>query len=73
MGLPTKEVFQRFYSFNFDKELQRYKSQTIISKTKVVLYIDEFTRYLDITVGKDAIALLTRLGYDVELYYAGKR
>ncbi len=35
---------------------------------KVVLYIDEFTRYLDIELGKDAIELLCRLGYDVRLY-----
>ncbi len=69
-GVANERSLPKVYSFNFDKELQRYKSQTIISKTKVVLYIDEFTRYLDITVGKDAIALLTRLGYDVELYYA---
>lgn len=36
---------------------------------KVILYIDEFTRYLDTGVGKDAIELLTRLGYEITMFY----
>ena len=39
-------------------------------RKRVVLYIDEFTRYLDIEVGKNAIELLVNLGYGVELFYA---
>lgn len=69
-GVAKERSLPKVYSFNFDKELQKYKGQTIINKSKVILYIDEFTRYLDIGVGKDAIALLTSLGYNVELYYA---
>ena len=34
------------------------------------MYIDEFTNYLDVDLGKDAIVLLTKLGYDVQLFYA---
>lgn len=34
-----------------------------------MLYIDEFTQYLDIEVGKDAIDLLIGLGYKVQLYF----
>ena len=34
-----------------------------------MLFIDEFTKYLDVQVGADAIALLQGLGYDVELFY----
>ena len=37
---------------------------------KIILYIDEFTKYLDIELGKDAIHLLTTLGYQIELFYA---
>lgn len=69
-GVAKERSLPKVYSFNFDKELQKGKIQYTASKSKVILYIDEFTRYLDIEVGKDAIALLTRLGYDVELYYA---
>ncbi|MCK5440818.1 MAG: FAD-binding oxidoreductase, partial [Maribacter sp.] len=36
---------------------------------KVILYIDEFTKYMDVHLGKDAIELLVALGYDVQLYY----
>lgn len=69
-GVAKERSLPKVYSFNFDKELQKTKNQFTTTKSKVVLYIDEFTRYLDIEVGKDAIALLVRLGYDVELYYA---
>ncbi len=69
-GVATERSLPKVYSFNFDKELQNVKNQCTASKSKVVLYIDEFTRYMDIEVGKDAINLLVRLGYDVELYYA---
>lgn len=59
----------KVYSFNFNKYLQKQSNQ-IVTKKSVVLYIDEFTKYLDIEVGKDAIALLKGLGYKVALFYA---
>lgn len=69
-GVAQERSLPKVYSFNFDKELHSYRNQYSVSKKKVALYIDEFTRFLDIEVGKDAIALLTRLGYDVGLFYA---
>lgn len=57
-------------SFNFDNHLQNFKKQNFIKKRKIVLYIDEFTHYLDVELGKDAIEVLVRLGYDVELFFA---
>ena len=69
-GVAKERSLPKVYSFNFDKHLQKSNLQNTKSKKKVVLYIDEFTKYLDIEVGKDAIELLTRLGYDVELFYA---
>lgn len=69
-GVAQERSLPKVYSFNFNKELQNFKNQYIVSKSKVILYIDEFTRYLDVEVGKDAIGLLVHLGYDVELYYA---
>jgi FAD/FMN-containing dehydrogenase/Fe-S oxidoreductase len=38
-------------------------------KSTVVLFVDEFTTYLDIEVGKDAIDLLHGLGYKIILYF----
>jgi FAD/FMN-containing dehydrogenase/Fe-S oxidoreductase len=69
-GVAQERSLPKVYSVNFDKVLQNTKNQYTVSKSKVILYIDEFTRYLDVEVGKDAIALLVRLGYDVQLYYA---
>lgn len=37
---------------------------------KVVLYIDEFTKWYDVTIGKDAVRLLQKLDYDI-IYYLG--
>jgi len=69
-GVAKERSLPKVYSFNFDKHLQSINKQNITTKQKVVLYIDEFTRYLDVEVGKDAIDLLVKLGYDVELFYA---
>lgn len=68
-GVAKERSLPKVYSFNFDNYLQNIKNKYNTSK-KVVLYIDEFTRYLDIDLGKDAIEVLSRLGYDIELFYA---
>ncbi|SEC47653.1 FAD/FMN-containing dehydrogenase [Maribacter dokdonensis] len=69
-GVAKERSLPKVYSFNFDKHLQKFDNKKVIKSRKVVLFIDEFTRYLDIEVGKDAIELMTKLGYDVSLYYA---
>ncbi len=68
-GVAANRSFPKVSSFDFDNHLQTFKNKYTTSKSKIVLYIDEFTQYLDIDLGKDAIELLTRLGYDVELFY----
>lgn len=70
MGVANKRNLPNVYSFNFDKYLKSAVNNRIITNKKIILYIDEFTKYLDIEVGKDAIALLNGLGYEVELFYA---
>ena len=69
-GVAAKRSLPRVSSFNFDNHLQKFRNQFTISNSKVILYVDEFTNYLDVDLGKDAIEVLTRLGYDIELYYA---
>ncbi|MDT7830708.1 FAD-linked oxidase C-terminal domain-containing protein [Pricia sp. S334] len=68
VGVAPQRSLPKVSSSNFDKYLQKFENQHAVSKRKVVLYIDEFTRYLDIDLGKDAIELLTALGYGVELF-----
>lgn len=48
------------------------KNKSLLSPTppvqrKVYLFCDEFTNYNDVEIGKKAILLLTRLGYQVEM------
>ncbi len=69
-GIAKERHLPSVSSFNFDKHLQLFKNQFKIKNKKVILYIDEFTRYLDVDLGKDAIEVLIRLGYDIQLFYA---
>ena len=57
-------------SFEYGKYYYNVFVNTKIVNKRVVIYIDEFTHYMDTDLGKDAIELLTRLGYDVQLFYA---
>ncbi|MCK0189325.1 FAD-binding and (Fe-S)-binding domain-containing protein [Arenibacter sp. F20364] len=70
VGVAEQRSLPKVYKVDFDKELQKARKQSVSSKSKIVLYIDEFTNYLDVDLGKDAIEVLTRLGYEVELFYA---
>ena len=69
-GVATERSLPQVYNFNFDKHLESIKKQNVTTKQKVILYIDEFTNFLDVDLGQDAIEVLSRLGYDVALYYA---
>jgi len=70
VGVAKERILPKVYSFNFNKHLQNVNKQNAKSNFKVILYIDEFTNYLDVDLGKDAIELLSRLGYDITLFYA---
>ena len=69
-GIAKERSFPKVHSFNFGKHLKMFQSESTDVVKQVVLYIDEFTQYLDVEVGKDAIELLCKLGYDVQLFYA---
>ncbi|PCJ95020.1 MAG: FAD-binding oxidoreductase [Flavobacteriaceae bacterium] len=69
-GVAVERSLPLVSSFNFDKHLQLNNNQSISKKSKVILYIDEFTRYMDVNLGQDAIEVLVKLGYDVALFYA---
>ncbi len=69
-GIAPERSLPKVYSVNFDKELQILKNQFTIKKEKILLYVDEFSKYLDVSLAKDALYLLCALGYDVQLFYA---
>lgn len=68
-GVSLKRTLPKVYRFNFEKYLKQTQQHYTPSKQTVVLYIDEFTYYMDINVGKDAITLLLALGYKVILWH----
>ncbi|MFT5942589.1 MAG: FAD/FMN-containing dehydrogenase/Fe-S oxidoreductase [Candidatus Paceibacteria bacterium] len=68
-GVAKERSLPKVSSFDFNKYLQHIKKEISPSKSKVVLYIDEFTNYLDTELGSDAIEVLILLGYDVELFF----
>ncbi|MGN7514082.1 MAG: FAD-binding and (Fe-S)-binding domain-containing protein [Allomuricauda sp.] len=70
VGVAPERNLPKVGRFNFKNHLKKHRvKRTDLSKKQVVLYIDEFVKYLDIQIGKDAIELLCKLGYDVELFY----
>ncbi|QLE03164.1 FAD-binding protein [Galbibacter sp. BG1] len=68
LGIASERNLPFVKSYNFDKSIELFKNQDFIKK-EVVLYIDEFTQYLDANIGNDAIELLSALGYKVSLFY----
>jgi Fe-S oxidoreductase len=68
-GVAAQRSFPLVRRFNFSSYLATKEIRPINPEKRLVLYIDEFTRYLDIEVGKDAIDLLHGLGYQIQLYF----
>ncbi len=68
-GVAQQRSFPKVLSFDFNIYLASIDYQPNDNNKKVLLYIDEFTQYMDVELGKDAIDLLTRLGYSVRLFY----
>ncbi|MGI9547402.1 MAG: FAD-binding and (Fe-S)-binding domain-containing protein [Flavobacteriaceae bacterium] len=66
-GISLQRRFPKISSFNSDKYLKLAQNKSVMSKQKLVLLIDEFSRYWDTTLVKDAIDLLCGLGYEVAL------
>ena len=69
-GVAKERSFPPVHKVNFNGHLNKFRKAQDKAGKKVVLYLDEFTKYLDVEVGQDAIELLCKLGYDVKLHYA---
>ena len=68
-GVASERSLPKVYSVDFNKELQNLKKQFPITREKLILYIDEFSQYLDVSLAKDGLYVLCALGYDVQLFY----
>ncbi|TNF73661.1 MAG: FAD-binding oxidoreductase [Bacteroidetes bacterium] len=67
-GIAPQRTLPAVRRADFESCLRRAKKQHKIYTKPVVLYIDEFTRYLDTELGIHGIELLEGLGYDVTLF-----
>ncbi len=70
IGVAPRRRMPRVHRFDFDRHLKELQVGNKVAGPAVALYIDEFTRYLDIQQAQDAMELLHGLGYTVRLHYA---
>ncbi len=66
LGIASKRSISKLSSIHLEKVYQQLKKQYNSNYNKVYFFADEFTVYNDAHIGKDALELLFRLGYDVE-------
>lgn len=68
-GVAPERSLPTVHRFDFKKHLNRCAKGREAHGKPLLLYVDEFVKYQDVQVGKDAIELLCGLGYRVELFY----
>lgn len=66
-GIHPKRTLPKISSKSFDKAMQIIKNQDSKINIEVVLFIDEFSNFLDATIAEDAFQLLQELGYKVDI------
>ncbi len=69
MGMASQRSIPKVSSVNLNKYLKHIINKQVTRNEKIILFIDEFSHYWDTEVAKDAIYLLSRLGYDIKLIY----
>lgn len=67
MGIASKRSLPMLSTKNIYKEHQLLKNQYISNKNRIYFFVDEFTEFLDTEIGIDALQLLFKLGYQVEI------
>jgi len=69
VGIAPERSLPLISNKSLDKEFQNTAIHIVNKKEKktIFLFNDEFTNYLDATIGVDAILLLTKLNYKVKL------
>lgn len=70
LGVAPERSLPKVQRANFETHLKEARKSKQKNLSQVVLYLDEFTQFLDAEVGLDAIDLLKGLGYKVKLYKA---
>jgi Fe-S oxidoreductase len=68
LGVAKERSLPKVYSFNYQKYYEQL-TPPVTPVKEIVLYIDEFSRYLDAPLVKAAIETLNKLGYKLHLMY----
>ncbi len=66
-GVATERTLPSISSKSFGKIAQSFTNKQVINKKEVVLFVDEFSNYLESHIAEDAYYLLTALGYKVTI------
>jgi len=69
-GVAKERSLPTLYSTSLRRKIKSGKislSPKGEPKQSIYLFIDEFTNYLDVTIGEDAVQLLVKLGYEVKI------
>ena len=64
MGVAVERTVPKLAKQTLDSWLKKYQPKS--SKKAVYLFNDEFTNFYDTEIGKDAVVLLEKLGYEVK-------
>ncbi len=67
-GVALERSLPEVHSFDFEGYLLKKKQKHKPTRAHVILFIDEFTHYMDVSIGKDAIDLFLALGFEVSLW-----
>jgi Fe-S oxidoreductase len=70
-GIAKQRQLPLVYNVDFKKYLAKLQKNQPVKQgaQRLVLYIDEFSQYMDVTIAKSAINTLHRLGYNLELVF----
>ena len=64
-GVASKRTLPKISSKSFNKILKSKENQVDTNNEQVILFVDEFSNYLESHIAEDAYNLLTGLGYKV--------
>lgn len=64
-GIARKRPLPKFSSKSFSRKLQSIINHVVSPISEVVLFVDEFSNFLEADIAEDAYYLLTGLGYNV--------
>jgi len=66
-GIASERSIPKYSINSFSKRTQNKQNQIITNKKKVILFVDEFSNYLDASIAEDTFVLLETLGYKIKV------